>query len=248
MGKHTLKNSLSIINGSFMSNSFFKYICGFSLVLLLHSMAYTQSYSITPNDTLIAEATPDQLTIFDIYMDNTSGTDTLIVHWERVSLDIPDEWDYSLCDLGTCYPGVPDEGMMYPVAPGDQGFLGFNVFPLFVSGTTTLVMRVWEESAPEDTDTLVWVISSDFGTAVNSISGNTVSIYPTIIDQTITIENIATHNSFLNIFDLQGRNVFDEILTTGTNTIDVSDLPKGQYIARILSNNSVVKTQAVIIQ
>jgi len=217
------------------------------IMLSMNQISFAQSFAITPNDTLIAEGTPDQLTIYDIYMDNSTGTDTLILNWERVSLDIPGDWDYSLCDLGTCYPGVPDNGTMYPVAPGEMGFLGYNVIPSISAGITTLVMNVWEDSAPDEKVQVVWIISSGEVTAINSANNNTVAIYPTIALQNIFIANLNSDSEF-HLFDLNGKNVLNQNIITGFTSISIEGLAKGMYMAVVTEQGLIVKTEQIIIQ
>ncbi|MFZ5431575.1 MAG: T9SS type A sorting domain-containing protein [Bacteroidota bacterium] len=51
----------------------------------------------------------------------------------------------------------------------------------------------------------------------------------------------------MRVYDLAGRTVGSESLTSGRNSIDLSDLPKGTYIVA-LENQGCVKTQKIIIQ
>jgi hypothetical protein len=230
-----------------MKNTLRNILSAFLVILMAGQISYSQSFTITPNDTLIAEGTPDQLTIYDIYMDNSTGTDTLILNWERVSLDIPGDWDYSLCDLGTCYPGVPDNGTMYPVAPGEQGFLGYNVIPSFSAGITTLAMNVWEDSAPDEKVQVVWIVSSGEVTTINSTSGNSIAIYPTVTQQNIFIANLNAESTF-NLFDLNGKNVLNQNIRNGITSIDVSELAPGLYLSVVSENGLPIKTKKIIIQ
>ncbi len=230
-----------------MKSKILKYLPAFVVLILFYQNTNAQSFTITPNDTLTAEATPDQLTIFDIYMDNTQS-DTIMLSWERVSLDIPAEWDYSLCDLGTCYPGVPDGATMYPVPPGSQGFLGYNVIPSLVSGTTTLVMNVWETSNPDDIETIVWIINSDLGTDITTASENAISIYPTIAHDVINIAWSLQQEMWFSIYDISGRIIAQQSLTDKFNSVDVSAISEGIYFTSITDRTSILKTQKIIIQ
>ncbi|MFI5171841.1 MAG: T9SS type A sorting domain-containing protein [Chitinophagales bacterium] len=221
-----------------------------SLVLatiFIDQISIAQSFSITPNDTIIAEGIPEQLTIYDIYMDNSLGADTLILNWERVSLNIPGDWDYSLCDLGTCYPGIPDNGTMYPVPPGEMGFLGYNVIPSFSAGITTLVMNVWEDATPEEKVQVVWIVSSGEVTAINSIDDNSIAIYPTITKEDIFIASLNEGSEF-SLITLNGNRVLNQNIQPGIITIHIDGLPKGMYLAVVSENGIAVKTQKIIIQ
>ena len=94
-----------------------------------------QSFTISPNDTLWVNAPLTSLSIHDIYQVNGTGG-PIDLAWDSLLVDLPEPWDYSTCDFGHCYPGIPAAGgEMLPVGAGELGFLGLNLMPNGVAGT-----------------------------------------------------------------------------------------------------------------
>src|SRR5947208_3317954 len=115
----------------------------------------THTYSAIPSTTNIVSTSDLQdVTKFDIYFKNTTGKD-INVSWRKISLDLPDGWDFSLCDLGTCYAGIPDgDHTMFPIEKDSSGFLAPNIYPGGITGTGKIIMYVWDKDHPSVNDTL----------------------------------------------------------------------------------------------
>lgn len=79
-----------------------------------------------------------------------------------------------------------------------------------------------------------------------SIDETTFSVYPTIATSQITIESSVP--SEVEIIDYLGNIVFTAQMTESPLQINVSDLPKGIYIARVTNLNFGVKTTRVVLK
>ncbi len=66
----------------------------------------------------------------------------------------------------------------------------------------------------------------------------TVALYPNPARDKITIDGISGYQ-FIRINDVSGRIVFDKKITIGSETINVSNLPKGIYIIKLTGINDV---------
>lgn len=62
-----------------------------------------RSYTLEPSNTIITTTNVlEDVTKYYIHQKNITGKE-INISWKRLSLDIPSQWDFSLCDLGTCY-------------------------------------------------------------------------------------------------------------------------------------------------
>lgn len=82
----------------------------FGLILFVNANLKSQSYIISPNDTIVVTAPFFTITIFDIFQDNISGS-PLNLGWTLISNNLVAGWGYSLCDFNTCYTGIPASGI-----------------------------------------------------------------------------------------------------------------------------------------
>jgi len=210
----------------------------FGLMLGSMNLAMGQFYTITPNDTVVTIVPQNQLTIVDIYQHNAT-VDTIQLSWTKVYEDIPAGWDYSLCDLGTCYPGFPLGGTMALIAPPDSGFLGVNVDPFSLTGTLTVRFYVYETSAPTQGDTLTWILTAET-TGMEDEIANSFKIYPNPTTDVIYISYEA-FPAIVTVYDMNGKVMMNQNVSTNNEAIDVSSLPKGNYIMTVGNNNLIRK-------
>ncbi len=80
-----------------------------------------------------------------------------------------------------------------------------------------------------------------------TIANAEFAIYPNPSNGLFTIATEGFDNKTLEIFDIQGRNVFLTALISNLNDINVSYLPKGVYMARLIAGDQVT-TKKIVIQ
>lgn len=202
-------------------------------LLLLAGLAFPaagQSFKTTPNDTLIATAPAGGITVYDIFQLNTGSTN-IIFHWNPVAVQIPSGWDYSMCDKGTCYPGIPG-GTMSPVSPGDSGFLGFNVIPNSLGGTSVVRIYVYADSFVNDGDTLTWIINSDFSSGLSNSNVPNMNFYPNPVKDILSFTKKLRS---VQVFDIMGRIVFNSKNEAWFDSIDMSAMQPGIYTLKGLN-------------
>lgn len=201
----------------------------------------SQTYSISPNDTLIVTAPANQLSIFDIYQNNISG-DTLYLAWNLISMNIQSGWDYSLCDYASCYTGLPSSGTMDPVISTSMGFLGLNINPYAIQGTATVRIYVYDVAAPSNGDTLTWIVSSE-PAAVGELANDDVVLYPNPADDFLYFSSNTIIESYF-ILDQSGRMV--QSSSKLTTWIPVSSLASGRYTLVSYSSTGVKMNRSFI--
>lgn len=199
-----------------------------------------QTYSINPAKSVTFLAAYNNVTINDIYMVNTGNT-TLSITWELVSINLPVGWDKSMCDLGTCHPGIPvgPTTMSTAVAGGANPFLGLNIDPSNIPGTGTVVVRVYKTGSPAAADTLTWVATSS-PTGIEEIGANgKINLYPNPVSDQLHIDLIASEVNEIKVTDLMGRIVLTKGTGEGKNILNVSGLSKGVYLVNVTTPEKV---------
>jgi hypothetical protein len=205
-----------------------------ALLFCICSGLGAQTYSISPANSVTFTAPFNNITIQDIYMINT-GSSTLSITWETISVNLPTGWDYSMCDLGTCYPGIPaGPNTMNTATVGTADpFLGLNIYPYNISGTGTVTVRVYKTGSASMADTLNWIIKTN-AVGVEEISAaSPVKIYPNPASDKLNIQLPNAGNAEVNITDASGRIIFSPRVSAGNNSIDISALAQGFYVINI---------------
>ena len=185
------------------------------------------NYTLTPGPSIEDTANFNTLSIYDIYQVNVSNA-SIELNWQLISTNIPAGWDYSMCELGTCFPGIPNGGTMDSVVAGDMGFLGLNINPYFIPGTAVVKVFVYETGFFNQGDTLTWVIHAVVTSLKDLNLSGKIQLFPnptTTSIQIKTSENLQEFN--WQIFDCNGS-----LLKSGyseNKEIVLDDMSAGKY-------------------
>jgi hypothetical protein len=203
---------------------------------------HAQTYSLIPGDTLVCNAPLSNISIFDIWQKNITQNTVITFKWTTISVNLPSQWGYSLCDKGTCYPGIPGSGTMDTVMPGGHGFLGLNIDPGTTPGSGVVRVYVYDSTNPSGGDTLTWLVQAG-SASVNEVSwASQVSLFPNPAGENITL-NIpsGTDDLRIEIYTHSGKLVSGlSNINVGDNRISLNDLAPGAYYLRIVSADGVV--------
>lgn len=209
--------------------------------------AKSQTYTLTPGNVDTVEAPLNTLSIFDIYQNNITSS-KILLSWNRISISLPVGWDYSLCDLGACYTGIPPGGTMDSVDVGQMGFLGLNINPFAIAGQGIVKLYVYDEAFPTNGDTLTWVVNaSPVSVSETNNEWNIISVYPNPSTNYFTINNIP-ETCMLFIFDAVGKLIEQSQITSNQKTIDVSNYTNGVYTLTLVGANKIVNRNKIIVQ
>lgn len=210
-----------------------------SLLIILFTAFFiginAQTYSISPAKTVTFTAALNNLTIHDIYQTNT-GSSPILLKWELGSINLPPQWQYSMCDYQTCYSGIPaGPNAMSMVALGAQGFLGLNIDPGNTPGSGVVKIFVYQDGFKANGDTLTWYVNA--GTVgVEEISFDSpVKAYPNPVKNKLNISLSYFGEASLSITDVRGRLIHEISHASQLNSIDVSGFEKGCYILNVVT-------------
>lgn len=203
-----------------------------------------RTYTIEPSPRVVSTTNElEEVTKYYIHLKNISDTD-IELSWKKLSFNPPAEWDYSLCDLGTCYAGIPDgEHTMFTVVKDSSGFLAPSIYPAGKSGTATIVIMVWDKNNPSLVDTLTWAITATTTAGVRSWVANhqelRFSSNPSNGRTTIVFD--ATSSGTLVFIDMKGVRQ-KEYIVDGAKSLDadLSELPAGQYVAQFINRDGSI--------
>ncbi len=216
------------------------------------SNAQERSYVVSPANTIIESAKQDEEFVkFYIYQENkTNGN--LVLGWNRLFADIPAGWDYSLCDLGTCYPGIPEgEHTMAPASVGEKAFLAMNIYPYGILGTANIQILVWDINNPSIVDTLTWVITITPTADVKGPSSklSKILVYPNPSNDRAVIRFGNTASGSLILVNELGIEVLrTSVVNADEAVIDVARLSAGIYTTTFTSTEGIVSRTTIVKQ
>ncbi len=213
----------------------------FTLVgLYLFSANAQKNYVISPSKTIHAVAPANTLNIFNIYQDNIDSN-SITLQWKKLFINMPVGWDYSLCDLGTCYGLIPDSSQMAEVIKGGRGFLGFDVNPQNYSGIGVAKFYVYEKGKFSQGDTCTYIINAGNTSNISPlVSAFEISIFPNPATDLINIATLNTISSEVKIIDATGRTIETITLNRANTIVDVSSYSKGIYFLTSIRNDATI--------
>lgn len=174
----------------------------------------------------------------------------LILKWIKVLEDTVPGSSFDICANAECYIGIPDTGSnwTFPAPPNEIGFFKMHYWTGDYSGTSTAKIYVYEESSPNDGDTLTYFLNiscSGVGIEESNQGINNLSIYPNPSKGVVTISLSEAANASITL-----RNSLGQILLSdkykSTSHIDLNlNVPIGIYFLQIEANGEIITRKIV---
>lgn len=174
----------------------------------------------------------------------------LILKWTKVSVDTVPGSRFDICANAGCYIGIPDTGSNwdFPVPPYEVGFYKMHYWTGDSSGTSIAKIYLYEESSPDDGDTLTYILNiscSGVGIEESDQGINKLSIYPNPTNGPVAVSLKEATDASITL-----RNNFGQIILTekykSTSHIDLNlDVPAGVYFLQIETNGEIITRKIV---
>jgi hypothetical protein len=223
-----------------------KTVLTIAMLLAATGFASAQSYTLTPNDSIVMWGYFEDLQTLTINQVNNTQ-DTLHFKWQKIGESVPAQWDASVCDNKVCYTSLIDTGTMNPVGAGEYGFVLLHITPRLNYGTAVVRYAVWETSTPNQRDTLTFILISDGTSGMQPVSENRLSVFPTIASAFVRVSMTDALPMQIFMMDAGGRVVFAERSAASVLTIPVESLPNGIYFLAARTTGNIV-TRKIIVQ
>jgi hypothetical protein len=210
-------------------------------------ISFAQTYTLTPNDTIQMNGVMEDLQTLSIEQTNTT-TDTIIVKWQKISENVPLNWEAAVCDNAICYTTLVSGGTMNPVLPTEYGFVLLHITPHVNYGTAIVRYSVWDEANPTLKDTLTFILTVDGTSSVQEGNNKSeIKLFPNPASDNITITNLAL-GSHYTVYDGNGKSIISGNNTTDILSISCKGLAKGTYTISITNKGGITTTKKFIIQ
>ncbi|MBA3899570.1 MAG: T9SS type A sorting domain-containing protein [Bacteroidetes bacterium] len=216
-------------------------------LLTFSAIVNAQTLTISPSNTVNVEYELEDFDATKISLFNTSG-ETIVLNWSLLDNNLPIGWDYSLCDFGSCHPGVPAERTMDPMGDGVEGYLIMNIFYLDDASEGSISFLLMNNHN-NDVDTITFNFSPKATTGVaNAKNNKEMKMFPNPASNALQIKNPFSSPGILSIINAGGTVVYNETLNPGIQSTDISSLANGFYIVRLRHQDSVIVKKLTIVK
>lgn len=214
-----------------------------TLVLCLFSTAAFAQFSVAPNPAINSDFSYFEADVVaNSFINNTSDS-PIVVNWYRNIISLPTGWTTAVCDINLCYlEFVSSESF---VLQGQaQGNLDVHVYPDGTEGSATIELKVVSEEFPQDTTYVMFV----FDAALNTTQRfeQKIKVFPNPTADVVWVE--AGHDvHHVDIYSLDGKKV-KHVALMGSESLSLSELPKGTYILRLRDSLGEVVSANVVVR
>lgn len=213
----------------------------FAVILFANLTAKAQTFEPAPSTSISIIAPANDMVFLNIDLLNISSSD-LILKWQLLENNLPEQWDNSLCDYNTCFIGIPDSNTMQPVDSDKKAFLKITSRADGHPGEGMVKILVWDKNQPEHIDTLEYNIVFEETSSITENQKNSIRLYPNPVDDFLIITPIAGQNiSQIKVYNILGQEQ-DLNVTYNSSVIraDFSNLSAGVYMVKIITTEGTI--------
>jgi len=204
---------------------------------LFSSLAGQATLSLSPNPSSVTVKSTDLSVAAKASLTNNSK-DTLILKWTRKIETLAQGWSSAVCDKNFCYIPTVDT-MRLIMAPGEVSNMDIYVYPMGVTGSAKISLKVEQVGNPENTVSGSYLFN--LSTPTRSDEEASIVIYPNpaleffIVNSPIVLGKIELYN-------ITGDKA--KIFYAYKNKrYYIDDIPSGIYLVRLLNlQEEIVKT------
>jgi|TARA_B110000967_G_C18894547_1_gene569643 hypothetical protein len=211
--------------------------------------SFAQNFSVESTDTTFYGNATDSDFDSRFILSNDSS-DTFPMSWSVESSNIEAGWEFSICDPSLCHPKGASSGFFDMPIITVNSIMNLHYYPNNNAGQSTVSVKLWENAYPNDFLILNWTgIVSPVGIETK-VKTYLMSAYPNPAINNINIQfdlNTASDKNEIFLYDVSGRKIGSEVLTTGIGSIEFpQNLNSGIYFYSLISNGQAIMTKKVI--
>ncbi|MGK0390098.1 MAG: hypothetical protein ACI94Y_002849 [Maribacter sp.] len=216
----------------------FKTLLSTLIILFSIQLSYGQLSVSTNSMSVALEEGVD--TEFTFYITNTSS-EPATVKWIR-TVNLPSDWITFVCDTEQCYLPTTDEAI-FVMAPGEEAPLKVT-FRATTLTSGSFVLDIFDVDDTSDEHVVTFNVTS-FPVSTADIDVENIKIYPNPASDYIKISN-PEGIEMMELYNLIGKRVSTFNVGSSNSTFNISDLPKGMYLIRLLDDaNEVLTTKRI---
>lgn len=216
-------------------------------LILLGSLIFTisgisQVFSpATIDTTYFGEATDNDF-YGDIPIDNDDGTSNSM-YWEVDSVNLPSNWEFSVCDQDICYP-IGSQSIDWNL-PNNGGYLNMHFYPNGQQGEGYVVLKV-NDSPDQNQIEYLKFRANALSAGITDKSLEKVRLFPNPAREIVNITGGSKNTNF-EMVDILGKQIKTGTLdSTGSYRINTSSMLNGVYFITFTEEGHKITRKIII--
>lgn len=211
------------------------------LLLLTFSVASAQSFSVSKN-AATHNIFANSATLDDTVLVTNLTANQLTLQWEKVVVSTPGAWTTWVCDDVICHPPSKTTDQ-WNIAGSGHSDISIHINPSTFDGPGEVQLVLTDVNNPSFTETITFTIDAAVGIDEHMI--DPLLVYPNPVTKDLLFLDWEDQNYTelsVEVMNSAGQMVKSEDIEAGAHfgMINVGDLPKGFYFARIYADNEVL--------
>jgi len=207
----------------------------------LVSRTVAQRFTFDPSSTWTQEYYKDDYSSNQIIITNET-TEALAFRWKFVANTFPAGWNFSICDLGSCFPAPPDSNDMNVTSVGgDAYFICHTSYNGFV-GAGEIQLFVFEigDEANGDTVTFRYSTTDVLGMEPVGLDERGLTLFPNPVGDRVTLQTPPGMGiSQVIVYNILGQPVLvrEKEVVEPNQVLRAGHLKPGPYFVAVLYAN-----------
>lgn len=203
----------------------------------------SQVFSPVTNDTtLYGDASASDF-YGDISIVNDNGASNSM-YWEVDSVNLPTNWEFSVCDQNICYP-KGTQNVQWNL-PGNGGYLNMHFYPNGEAGEGLVILKVNDSPGEDQIEYLTFRANASSSAGINKNSLEEITLYP---NPSVDVINITggTADTKLEMLDILGNKVKSGKLdSNGNYKINTTSVLNGVYFIVFMEKGQKVTRKIIV--
>lgn len=221
-----------------------------SILTVFSFSSIAQNFQYDPSQHIDEEIQAENFSFHEIKM-ITSDFSDIHFRWTLIENTLPEDWSYSLCDLGGCYVQIPGSGTMQAITnqqalDGVQGFFKLNITASTFYGEGSAIFYVYEIGNMANGDTvsmhITWTNPSS-GIADGGV--DQIEIYPNPVQTELFFNNLENIDR-IDILGINGQILSSIKPNSPDLKMDFREYPGGVYFAKLTDAAGEVITKRIL--
>ena len=207
-----------------------------SVMVLSSQFSYSQDIRFKKDSLGSAGSSTEPLiTIFSMFYDLVPGNHNF--KWVKIMKSYTTGWTTEVCDIANCYPESVDSAE-FLMNGGDSGSFKVDFAPNQIVGNGKLKVLIFAVGGNRSNGDICTFTASTYLGIDGKPENLIISMYPVPSQNKLNINYHKTGNYKVEILDLAGKTILvqNDHHTTSTE-IDITTVPSGYYLAKIISGS-----------
>lgn len=192
-------------------------------------LSISQNFTPVTNDSTFYGSSMDSDFYGYIDIDNDQGV-SQSMYWEVETVDLPSQWEFSVCDQDICYP-IGTNGVEWSL-PFLQGYLNMHFYPNNQEGEGFVTLRVYDYPNADQQELITFRGSALSQVGINEEIDAQIEVYPNPVTDKLKVTGNIDGLVFY-ISDIQGK-IIEKGELSSDSELDFSNLNEGIYFLNVI--------------